>query len=162
MTCGNFFFCKLIQNFSSAGAFIPDDCAAGTFFKFPDKLRRKAGFCEGFERSGDFQPHHFPVSGHGVLAVAFFTELSVVSQRGRGRRNLLQRGNVCKTQLLQSGNMEGVCSLRNMSQSIYIHISESRGIRHGSNSQRIRNNHKNTSEFFHHPFTSFDKNKIDF
>ena len=87
MTGSDLFLSQFVQDRGSAGALISYYFVSGAFFQLVDQLLRETVICEGLERFRRVDPHHLPVSGHGVLAVAGLGELCEAARR------LFHRGN---------------------------------------------------------------------
>ena len=87
MTGSDLFLAEFVKDRSSAGALISYYFVSGAFFQLFDQLLRETVICEGLERFRRVDPHHLPVSGHGVLAVAGLGELCEAARR------LFHRGN---------------------------------------------------------------------
>ena len=87
LSCTSFrhHFCLML---SLLGCIAPGQ-ADGFLWQLFDQLRWKSGLGEGLEWFGHFQAHHLPVSGHGILAAALFTQFSIIAQRLLHRCDLL-------------------------------------------------------------------------
>ena len=76
-----FFLAQFLNNLCSAGAFISNDSFPAAFFQFPNQFRRKTSLCKCLKRLFCFQPHHFPMPGHGIFPVACLPQTCITSDR---------------------------------------------------------------------------------
>ena len=108
----------------------------------PTDTGRESVIRKGNERLGGVQPHHFPVSGHCVLAAASLIERGVDSQRMLSRGHSCHRFEVRKSELYKVRNFKVRHVLRNVRKSVRPLISVIRGVGSISHTHRIEDNQK--------------------
>jgi len=139
----DFLFAELVQDLGAGSRLISDDFLTAFFFEFFNELRREAVFGKGDERTRRIEPHHFPVAGHGILAVALLGHPAGIAARifpGRIPRHGLQ---VRQAERDEVRDEEGPELFGNVSERVGPLVSEIRRVRRVPDSHGIDDDDEN-------------------
>ena len=140
---------QFFDNGRAAGALVANDPLPAALFQFPDQFLREAGLRKCVEWLFGQNAHHFPMAGHGILAVAGLSKSRISGQRSLHRLYIPCRMEIQHSQLLQIRDIQCPHPVKNMTEGIHIHISEPCGVGHCPNSQGIQHDYKDSMILFH-------------
>ena len=121
---------------------VADDGSPGSGGQFVYQFLGKSRLRKGLEWRGDMQPHHLPMSRHGVLARARLIQFRKIGERLLRRVHPFQGMQVCHAKLLQIEDTEGIRVFRNMSKRVRPRITVRRGVWQRAHAERINHNDK--------------------
>ena len=134
-TCIDFLFTKFFNDLCSTCTLISNDTFAASFLKFIDQFLGKSGFCKGFKWFLCIDSHHFPMSGHRILAIASFRNPHITSQRFLYAFHSAAFMQIQHSKLLKIRNIQFSHFIQDMTKGIHTFITKFFRIRHRSDSK---------------------------
>ena len=105
------------------------------------------------------QAHHFPMSGHGVLAVAGLLQNHPAAQGLGLRLQAVQGAQVAEAQPPQAGDVQARC-FRDMAQRVGALVAEFFRVRHSADPQRVYHDKKNPLILIHNHYYTIDRKSV--
>ena len=134
-SCIDFFFTQFFDDLCSTCTLISNDALTAPFLKLINQFLRKSGFCKGFKWFLCIDSHHFPMSGHRILAIASFRNPHITSQRFLYAFHSASFMQIQHSKLLKIRNIQFSHFIQDMTKSIHTVITKFFRIRHRSDSK---------------------------
>ena len=129
-SCIDLFLTKLFNDFRTAGTLVSDHTLTASFLQLLDQFLWKSCLRKSNKRLFCIDPHHFPVSGHGILAIAGFRDPHITPHRFLHAFHPAAFMQVQHSQLLKIGNIQSSHLIQDMSKCIHTFVTKFLRIRH--------------------------------
>ena len=149
MPCSDLFLTQLVENGCPAGTFVTDYLMACAHLQLVNQLSGKTSLRKGPERGCGVNPHHLPVSRHGIFAIAGLIHFPIISQRALTGRDAGKGTQIGDSQPHQIGDLKRLHTGRNMAQRVCTGIAKLFRICHRPDSQGIHYNRNDAFILWH-------------